>query len=257
MRLHRLVIPALLFFPALLFGAERPYGSKLCVERGFHCYQIDKHEISREGQTKQDTKTVKRKQLDSWGSLFPDPTARMLVMKLNRMNIELERGMVIAIPDILAGKTLMDFSPFPLSRNGTGEKVLIWDPKLLAWAAYNEGGILTRWGPGVGGKEWCPDIERPCKTINGTFRLMYKTGRYHRSDHYPVGECLGSLLARPGCAPMPWFMCFDDDGYGLHGSDEIPGYNASHGCIRIFTDDAEWLNLNFVNERTDIIILPY
>jgi lipoprotein-anchoring transpeptidase ErfK/SrfK len=34
-------------------------------------------------------------------------------------------------------------------------------------------------------------------------------------------------------------------GYALHGSYDVPGYNASHGCVRMFVKDAKWLNQEF------------
>ena len=40
---------------------------------------------------------------------------------------------------------------------------------------------------------------------------------------------------------MHFFM-----GFALHGSDIVPGYPASHGCVRLFTEDARWLNEDFV-----------
>lgn len=54
---------------------------------------------------------------------------------------------------------------------------------------------------------------------------------------------------------MPYCMYFHK-GFALHGSDDIPGYRASHGCIRMFTQDAKWLNEEFVsvnNERTNTL----
>lgn len=44
---------------------------------------------------------------------------------------------------------------------------------------------------------------------------------------------------------MPYCMFFHG-GYALHGSYKVPGYDDSHGCIRLFIDDARWLNEEFV-----------
>jgi lipoprotein-anchoring transpeptidase ErfK/SrfK len=52
-------------------------------------------------------------------------------------------------------------------------------------------------------------------------------------------------------------MFFNKAGYAFHGSPKVPGQNASHGCVRIFTDDAKWLNENFVEIGTTVIINPY
>jgi lipoprotein-anchoring transpeptidase ErfK/SrfK len=56
---------------------------------------------------------------------------------------------------------------------------------------------------------------------------------------------------------MPFFMKFHRGGYGFHGSPDVPGRHASHGCIRVFPEDAEWLSKNFVENETKIVILPY
>ncbi len=45
---------------------------------------------------------------------------------------------------------------------------------------------------------------------------------------------------------MPYCMHFFM-GYALHGSDQVPGYAASHGCVRMFIEDARWLNEEFID----------
>jgi lipoprotein-anchoring transpeptidase ErfK/SrfK len=40
-------------------------------------------------------------------------------------------------------------------------------------------------------------------------------------------------------------------GYALHGSSSVPGYRASHGCVRMFIEDARWLNEEFVTISED------
>lgn len=50
---------------------------------------------------------------------------------------------------------------------------------------------------------------------------------------------------------MPWCMYFHG-GFALHGSYEVPGFNASHGCIRMFVPDAEWLNQEFTNGEKEV-----
>lgn len=44
---------------------------------------------------------------------------------------------------------------------------------------------------------------------------------------------------------MPYCVFFNR-GIALHGSPEVPGYHASHGCVRLFVQDAEWLNESFI-----------
>ena len=55
---------------------------------------------------------------------------------------------------------------------------------------------------------------------------------------------------------MPYCMFFNG-GQALHGS---PGGvmlgNESHGCVRMFVSDAEWLRYEFV-DWPEVIVLPY
>jgi lipoprotein-anchoring transpeptidase ErfK/SrfK len=52
----------------------------------------------------------------------------------------------------------------------------------------------------------------------GTFRITQK-----HADHYSN---------KYNNAPMPYFMRLTDDGVGFHAG-QLPGYAASHGCIRL------------------------
>lgn len=192
---------------------------------------------------------------ESWKKLFPDPDLRLMVMKLNRINESLHPGLVIAVPKNLQSATLMDFSPFDKQIPSIGEKLLIYNPKINAWAAYDASGALMQWGPGSSGADWCPDLGRACHTPAGSFRVYGKGG----------ADCESSIFPMPyGGAPMSYCMYFVG-GDAFHASDEVPGYNASHGCVRIFYDDAKWLNLQFVDlpnqsndhKGTRVIIMPY
>ncbi len=180
--------------------------------------------------------TVKRN--DSWQRLFPDAEKRDLVMRLNRMNTSIYRGMRIAIPNDLNTASRMDYAPLPRTISAPGEKMIYVsiNPKILAWGAYDANGVLQAWGPVSAGRGYCPDTGHGCHTITGKFAVYEKEGSGCVSRKFPVGR---------GGAPMPYCMFFHG-GFALHGSYEVPGYNASHGCIRIFVPDAKWLNQEFV-----------
>jgi lipoprotein-anchoring transpeptidase ErfK/SrfK len=45
--------------------------------------------------------------------------------------------------------------------------------------------------------------------------------------------------------------------YAIHGSYEVPNYNASHGCVRVKPSDAKWLSSNFISIGTKVVIQPY
>lgn len=140
------------------------------------------------------------------------------------------------------------YNHFPMNRKATGNRVFIFDPNYDAWAIYNESGHRVDTGKASGGRLYCPDIKRGCKTIVGTFKVISKGGAGCVSHVFPVGH---------GGAPMPYCMLFDKKGYAIHGSYELPNYNASHGCIRITPTVAKWLNQNFIQIGTTVIVLPY
>jgi hypothetical protein len=176
--------------------------------------------------------TVKRG--NTWEKLFPDPEQRDLVMRINRMNIKLYPGLKIAVPNT-EDYDIMNYSPFPTQIDPPGKKTIIVSINKLAFGAYDSNGELEHWGPISAARGYCPDINRRCTTTLGKFKIYHKGGQSCVSTRYPVGR---------GGAPMPYCMFFNGN-YALHGSYEVPGYNASHGCVRLFVKDAKWLNQEF------------
>lgn len=128
-----------------------------------------------------------------------------------------------------------------------GEPTIIVDPKIHAWGAYSEEGRLLRSGLATAGSNWCPDIERPCRTSVGRYRITSMGDSDCVSSIYPVGE---------GGAPMPYCMFFNG-GLALHGSNQVVRGNVSHGCVRLRVRDAEWLHDNFADVGTQVIIRSY
>lgn len=180
--------------------------------------------------------TVKRH--DSWQSLFSSAGFRDYVMRMNRINEPLYPGEKIAIPLSQSyDDGLLDHSPLPQQIEPPHEKLIYVsiNPTVLAWGAYNSAGRLVAWGPAVGARGYCPDVHRACHTKKGTFHIYRKEGYGCVSTKFPVGR---------GGAPMPYCMYFNG-GFALHGSFDVPGYNASHGCVRMFVPDAQWLNQEF------------
>lgn len=195
------------------------YGSTLCRESSdFDC--------------------VKIKSGQSWDSLWPDQNERDIVKRVNRLNIDLWAGMIIAVPKNLSqDSNLIDYSPFPQQIVSSGEKLIIIDPKIYAWGAYDADGRLIKWGPSSSGADWCSDIDESCQTREGEYRIFSLGGSTCISHKFPLPE---------GGALMPYCMYFNS-GQALHGEPNgLPGYNASHGCVRLYVDDAEWLRYDFV-----------
>lgn len=55
---------------------------------------------------------------------------------------------------------------------------------------------------------------------------------------------------------MPYCMFFRGN-YAIHGSPDVPNYNASHGCIRVLPSAARWLSRNFIRIGTTVIVRSY
>lgn len=193
------------------------YGTDLCGFPQYECIKISS------GQT--------------WENLFPVPEQRDVVQRVNRTYNPLWVGKTIAVPKNLPYINMFDISPFPIKLPGEKEKQIVIDQDKLAWAAYDTQGNLVRWGPISSGRDKCSDSNRSCRTLPGIFRVFSKENEKCTSDIFPIGK---------GGAKMPYCMYFHK-GFALHGSDDIPGVRASHGCVRIFTVDAKWLNEQFVD----------
>ncbi|OGT58947.1 MAG: hypothetical protein A3F14_00500 [Gammaproteobacteria bacterium RIFCSPHIGHO2_12_FULL_43_28] len=217
------------FFIVVLFFASsityaKSYSEELCQSNEYICYVV--------------------KRGDTWKKLFPDPDAREVVKRINRMNVPLYRGKTIAIPanDL---NNIMSHSPFPQQIDPTGQRFIKVSVSKLAFGAYDADGTLLHWGPISGGKNYCADVRRGCRTPTGKFAIYRKQGADCKSTKFPVGK---------GGAPMPYCMFFKG-GFAMHGSPTVPGYNDSHGCIRLFTSDAEWLNSEFTNGYASVPVL--
>ena len=210
----------------LLIGSAnaKRYGAKLCDSPEYECYTVQRG--------------------DSWKKLFPDDDERMTAMKINRMNVQIYKGMIIAIPKSF-GSSFMDHAPFPHDGEATGNKYIRVSLSKLAFGAYDENGQLQYWGPISGGKGYCPDIRRGCHSPSGQFAIYNKGGSGCASSKYPVGR---------GGAPMPYCMFFHG-GYALHGSYDVPGYHASHGCVRMYPEDAKWLNKTFTHGESRVPVV--
>lgn len=141
------------------------------------------------------------------------------------------------------------YDHFAKHRQSIGRKVFIFDPGYHAWAVYDAEGNLVNTGKASGGSLFCPDIGRRCTTITGEYRIISKGDFDCKSTKYPIET--------NGGAPMPYCMYFHPNGYGIHGSYDIPDYNASHGCIRVTPTAARWLNENFLDIGSKVIVWHY
>ena len=106
--------------------------------------------------------------------------------------------------------------------------------------------IVVKSGHGSGGRDYCNDIQEPCRTPVGTFYV----------DNLGDADCLSEELPNLGRAPMPYCMHVTGD-FSIHGFSSVPNYNASHGCIRVEPSEAKWLEDNVIDYGTKVIVLPY
>lgn len=123
----------------------------------------------------------------------------------------------------------------------------IFNPRAHNWIAIDDSGRIVKSGRASGGANYCRDIRRSCRTPQGTYYIHSKGGPGCRSSRYPLGR---------GGAPMPYCMFFSRY-YAVHGSYDVPNYNASHGCIRVTPSDAAWLSRNFIRIGTRVIVKSY
>ena len=144
---------------------------------------------------------------------------------------------------LLAG--LLELAPALIMH--ASANTFVFNPRTLSWAAINDKGHVVKTGRASGGRNYCPDIHRGCHTPVGTYTIQSKGGPDCRSSRYPVGR---------GGAAMPYCMFFTKL-YGIHGSYDVPNYNASHGCIRVPPSDARWLSTHFIHIGTRVVVKPY
>lgn len=145
-------------------------------------------------------------------------------------------GMIFAL---LAGSAMAAEYP--------DQRVFVFDPKAHTWTAYLNGHVINS-GRASGGKNYCADVKRACRTVVGSFKVFSKGNHACKSSRFPVPH---------GGAPMPYCMKFHKSGYAVHASNDVPNANASHGCVRVTLPDAKWLSQNFMKIGTTVIVKPY
>ena len=174
------------------------------------------------------------------------------LMKLNRSNKELGKNDCIIIPSYISENVYVSFlnwSSFSKQTDTKEKKLIVFDPNENAFAIYFYGKLL-HWGPAIGGRDNCPEDGASCRTPEGEFKVI-KREKFHLSNLYPKG-CPNT----EPCAKMPFYTKFKETGAGFHGSNDLPSFNASHGCIRLFKDDAQFI-YNFMDIGDKVIVLPY
>lgn len=142
-------------------------------------------------------------------------------------------------------------SRLPQHMDTGGKKLVLVNPNVHAWGAYNSAGDLIRAGIATAGGPTCPPDadEADCRTGIGTFHIT------------AMGDesCYSKIYPKPhGGGLMPYCMYFNN-GQALHGSPDniVVEDNVSHGCVRMRIEDAEWMRHNFAQVGTKVQVVPY
>jgi hypothetical protein len=150
-----------------------------------------------------------------------DTIGAKIILALNRLDeIFIRKPDSIVVPDTIINDKLL-YSPFPkhLALLERVKKILLVDQRIQAFAAY-EFGNLVNWGPTSTGKKSTP-------TPNGLFHTNWKSKKTISTDN---PEWI-----------LKWYFNLENfRGVSLHQY-ELPGYPASHACVRLLEEDAFWI----------------
>ena len=161
-----------------------------------------------------------RTALDSFNSRYSEEQ-RKIIYALNRIDQrKVWTGKELVVPDTIS-TDLMDYSPFPkqLGMVDTIPKLVLISQRIQAFGLY-EAGKLIKWGPVSSGKKSTP-------TPNGLHYGNYKAKR-------KVSSVNKDWI-------LPYYFNFMNfEGVGTHQY-SLPGYPASHACVRLYMDDAQFI----------------
>jgi L,D-transpeptidase catalytic domain len=142
------------------------------------------------------------------------------ILHLNRIDLEhLRQGAILVVPE--GPVTMAAISPFPssITELNSAPRVLLVSRRVQAFAAY-EHGQLVRWGAVSTGRAETP-------TPAGLFATNWRA-KLRRSTDNPAWL-------------LPWYFNFiNSSGVSFHQFD-LPGYPASHACVRLLEADAMWI----------------
>lgn len=159
-------------------------------------------------------------QVDSFQTRF-NKKQKDIIFALNRIDIGKVRiGFKLVIPDTLVND-LLKYAPFPenLEILDSIPKTVLISQRIQGFGLY-ENGKLIKWGPVSSGKRSTP-------TPNGLHYGNYKA----KLKISTVNEDW----------KMPYYFNFMNFfGVGIHEY-SLPGYPASHACVRAYKEDAQFI----------------
>lgn len=143
------------------------------------------------------------------------------ILALNRLdNKNKWRADTLAIPDKM-DHTLMSYSPFPFKVDALKDvhKIAFFSYPIQAFAIYDNG-VLQKWGPTSMGKK---SAQTKRGLMFGNWKKELAISTVESSWKLPYNFNIHNFL-----------------GIGWHQYD-LPGFPASHSCLRLLEDDAKYL----------------
>jgi len=161
-----------------------------------------------------------------------------LIYALNRIDAyKIAIGDKLLIPDTLTGN-FIDYSPFPksLSILDSVPRTVLISRRVQAVALY-EKGKLKFWGPASTGKEF---TQTPAGLHYGNYKAKLKISTINKDWILPY-----------------YFNFMNFEGIGTHEY-TLPGYPASHGCVRLRKEEAleiyNWANQWKLDDKGQIVL---
>jgi hypothetical protein len=146
---------------------------------------------------------------------------RYAILALNRLDSKSKWNSDTLVVPAKIDTTLMAYSPFPMQLDVLSDvkKFVVFSYPIQAYAVYSNG-ALVKWGPTSMGK----------KTAQTTRGLMFANWKKKLAISTVKSEW-----------KLPYnFNIHNTGGIGWHQYD-LPGYPASHSCLRLLMKDAIWL----------------
>ncbi|SHL85752.1 L,D-transpeptidase catalytic domain [Chryseobacterium polytrichastri] len=146
---------------------------------------------------------------------------RFAILALNRLDSKNKWNADTLVVPAKIDTTLMSYSPFPMQMDVLSgvKKFVIFSYPIQAYGVYSNGS-LVKWGPTSMGK----------KAAQTTRGLTFANWKKKLSTSTVSSEW-----------KLPYnFNIFNTGGIGWHQYD-LPGYPASHSCLRLLMKDAQWL----------------
>ncbi|WP_449386771.1 L,D-transpeptidase [Chryseobacterium lineare] len=146
---------------------------------------------------------------------------RYVILALNRLDSKNKWNADTLVVPAKIDTTLMEYSPFPMQIDVLSpvKKFVVFSYPIQAYGVYSNG-TLVKWGPTSMGK-------KSAKTKTGLTFANWKK------------QLAISTVSSEWKLPYN-FNIFNLDGIGWHQYD-LPGYPASHSCLRLLMNDAKWL----------------